>query len=339
MESFSPEVEVDSLASLEGAENARIMLIAFFSLMVYEWMITLDEEVKYFWTGRWDVSRILFLMNRYLPLLIMVMSLICFSVQDPTPEFCRRMLQATFIMSILSIGIIQGMLVVRVWYLFSNSRPVRIAIIMGFMASILASFYFVVMSARKLSILEKIHSVIGCRAARPDNFWRIFLPSLVLHTVLYVLTALRALKNRRLIKQAPMLKRLLRDGGFFYFVVFVSATLTTIGSFLTQYPTINIPSIFSNFLLAITSIAVTRVMLSVHSLAAKLGSDSAWLLNNIELSRVPWRYGSSEGELIVDRFLTSDEDIQMSDDDSMKGHDPYSIKTTRVGMWNDHTSW
>jgi len=34
--------------SLEGAEVARIMSIACFSLAVYEYMITLDEEIKYF---------------------------------------------------------------------------------------------------------------------------------------------------------------------------------------------------------------------------------------------------------------------------------------------------
>ncbi|KAJ7847540.1 hypothetical protein B0H13DRAFT_83726 [Mycena leptocephala] len=148
-------------------------------------------------------------------------------------------------------------------------------------------------STGRHSNLTKLH-IHGCRANRPTKFWRLWLPSLILHTLLYCLTAYRALKNRRLFKEAPILKRLVRDGGFFYFVVFISVLFTAIGSFLSQYPTVNIPAIFSNFTVVTTSIAASRVMLSIHSLAAKLGSDSAWLLNNIELSRVPWRRGATK---------------------------------------------
>ena len=41
-------------------------------------------------------------------------------------------------------------------------------------------------------------------------------------------------------------------------------------------------------------------MLSIQSLAAGLNPDSRWLLNNAELSRVRWRKGAHDGELIVE---------------------------------------
>ncbi|KAJ3485227.1 hypothetical protein NLI96_g5110 [Meripilus lineatus] len=41
-------------------------------------------------------------------------------------------------------------------------------------------------------------------------------------------------------------------------------------------------------------------MLRLQSLAAGLQLDSRWLLNNAELSRVRWRKGSHDGELIVE---------------------------------------
>lgn len=141
-------------------------------------------------------------------------------------------------------------------------------------------------------------------------------------------------------KEAPILKRLVRDGGFFYFVVFISILFTAIGSFLQQYPSINVPAIYSNFTVATTSVAASRVMLSIHSLAAKLGSDSAWLLNNIELSRVPWRRGATEGEIIVDRFGARARDDD-EDDDGDLAESPStsvaSLKTSRVGRWTDET--
>ncbi|KAK7464146.1 hypothetical protein VKT23_006311 [Stygiomarasmius scandens] len=52
------------MTSLEGAEVAKIVSIAFFALFVYEWMITLADEIEYFWTGPWNLSRILFFIVR-----------------------------------------------------------------------------------------------------------------------------------------------------------------------------------------------------------------------------------------------------------------------------------
>ncbi|KAF8079242.1 hypothetical protein FPV67DRAFT_1663896 [Lyophyllum atratum] len=316
--------------SLVGAEIARIMSIACFSLAVYEYLITVDEEIKYFWSGRWTTSRVLFLMNRYLPPIIMI---------------CKPAIQAAFLLNIIAICVIQGILVTRIWYVFQGTRSVQIGIIIGFIVSVVSSLVFLYHSANNVVIIKAsdLASLFpgirneGCKAVRPPNFWRIYIPSLVLHTVLYILTAARALRNRRLLKEAPILKRLLRDGGFFYFVVFVSVLWTAIGSLLQQYPTVNVPAIYSHFMLTTTSIAVTRVMLSIHSLAHKLGSDSAWLLNNVELSRVGWRRGTHEGELIIERNTVYADDDQESLSNSIsKGSVRSLLKETRVGVYDEH---
>jgi len=333
--------------SLEGAEAARITSIACFSLAVYEYIITLDEEMKYFWSGRWTISRVLFLMNRYLPLFIMTLSITLFSVQDPSPELCRPAIQVAFLLNIIAISVIQGILVTRIWYLFQGSRSVQIGVILGFVASLVLSLAFLYLATNEIVIIDSDDlsrhfpgfSNEGCKAVRPPNFWRIYLPSLVLHTILYILTAARALRNRRLLKNAPILKRLLRDGGFFYLVVFVSVNLTTIGSFLKRYPRINIPAIYSHFLLTTTSIAMSRVMLSIHSLARKLGSDSAWLLNNVELSRVEWKKGAHEGELIVERHTVyADDDLESNSHSISKSSMHSLLKETRVGVYHER-SW
>ncbi|KAJ6457252.1 hypothetical protein C8R45DRAFT_844345 [Mycena sanguinolenta] len=318
------------IASIQGAENARIILIALFCLSVYEVRLP-HPGIKYFWSGPWGMSRMLFLLNRYLSPAISVLALFC---------NCKRGIQTLFLISIVALGVVQAMLVIRVWYLFSQSRSTRLAMIAAFAITNLLSLYFAVMAGIQLEItpnLTQLH-IYGCRADRPPRFWRLWLPSLVLHTLLYCLTAFRALKNRRVFKEAPILKRLVRDGGFFYFVVFISVLFTAIGSFLQQYPTINVPAIFSNFTVATTSIAASRVMLSIHSLAAKLGSDSAWLLNNIELSRVPWRRGDTEGEIIVDMFRgNACGDEYDNDEPDSPSNSVVSLKTSRVGRWDDET--
>lgn len=41
-------------------------------------------------------------------------------------------------------------------------------------------------------------------------------------------------------------------------------------------------------------------MLSIHSLAAELGSDPCFLLSNLEISRVAWKRGARANELVVE---------------------------------------
>ncbi|KAF8868208.1 hypothetical protein CPB85DRAFT_1366321 [Mucidula mucida] len=267
-------------------------------------------------------------------------------------QFCRPIVPFLFISNSIAISIIQAILVIRVWHLFSNNRKIQIMIITMFGTSVVLAMGFTIDSAVRIRfqstgvVLDKLR-ILGCRADRPHKFWRIYLPSLCLHTVLYALTAvqaLRALRNRRTFKHAPILKRLLRDGGFFYFVVFVSVGVSTVGSFMKDCAQVmnahyarthidvvqlNVVVAYSNYLVAINSTAVARVMLSIHSLAACLGSDTAWLLNNVELSRVGWRQGRTEGELIVERWCDDVEEIELRRRSTIE-----LLQTSTVGVYN-----
>jgi hypothetical protein len=90
-------------------------------------------------------------------------------------------------------------------------------------------------------------------------------------------------------------------------------------------------------MLTITSIGVSRVLFSIHSLADKLGSDSAWLLNNVELSRVGWKRGAHDGELIIERnTVYSEDDLESKfDGSSFSGHSAHSLKYSRVGVFDE----
>ncbi|KAF8899373.1 hypothetical protein BD779DRAFT_1488474 [Infundibulicybe gibba] len=248
----------------------------------------------------------------------------CFFPLHSSIQLCADTLQAAFLLDIVGVTIIQGIHVIRVWYIFYDSKRVRVLILGSFMASFITSLYFILASASDARIVPFFQ--MGCFTQGIKQFWRIFLPSLVLHTFLYILTVYRALRNRRAFKRAPIMKRLVRDGGLFYFVIFISVSVVSIGSFLRD-PRINTPAVFSSFHLASTSIATSRLLFSIHSLAAHIGSDSAWLLNNAELSRVGWKQGAHEGEIIVERCSAYDDD----DEESAKSVHP--VKISRVGVF------
>ncbi|KAJ4471715.1 hypothetical protein C8J55DRAFT_520787 [Lentinula edodes] len=340
----SPDLLKAIIASLEGSEIARIVNIACLALSVYEWLITLDQEIEYFWTGKWTISRILFFLNRYIPPFLVMLGLIEFSIPNPSDEFCISAIRFSFVSSILALGTIQAMLILRIWYLFPHNKFIQYGMVILWVFSVAISLAYTSVAAMGLRLPNTslfMQGAPGCRVARPVKFWRMFMPSLGLHTILYIMTAVRALRNRRILKDAPVLKRLLRDGGLFFFVVFVSIGFTAIGSFLENVPQINIPVIFSNYLLAVTSIAMSRIMFSIHSLASHLGSETGWLLSNVELRRTNWRKGATEGELIVECNSYDDYDDRESNlqinNGSLRSY--RALKVSRVGVFNDDTMW
>jgi hypothetical protein len=53
---------------------------------------------------------------------------------------------------------------------------------------------------------------LGCIIPPPSKLWRIFIPGFILHTILYIFTAYRGIRNRSIAAEAaPLMKRLLRE--------------------------------------------------------------------------------------------------------------------------------
>lgn len=91
------------------------------------------------------------------------------------------------------------------------------------------------------------------------------------------MTVYRAVSTPNYWKRAPIRKQVLRDGGIFYLVVFFAVGLTSIGSFITTIPQINIPAVYTPVVLATTSVAVTRVMLNIRSITVDEGVE--WIVS------------------------------------------------------------
>lgn len=90
-------------------------------------------------------------------------------------------------------------------------------------------------------------------------------------------------------------------------------------------------TIRNSSLLAISSVSVSNLMLSIRSLAASLSLDSSdLLLSTAELSRVHWRPGRRAGEIIVEMDAV-EEDHEML---TVASHHA-GLRVTQVGLYED----
>lgn len=218
---------------------------------------------------------------------------------DLSVQYCTHASRTIFYSSIVALCINQAILLLRVWYMFPHSVLARTIASSSYAACTMASL---VLTGENIHGLNSIKpdwgpgiTVPGCSAPPASGLWKSFVPTMVIHSVLYAFTVIRAMKQPWMAPRAPLLMRLLREGGLVYFVAMVSAIFSAVGARLTTIPSVNYPA-YSNLTLAVNAVAVSRLMLSARSLAGKLRTDPRWLLNPTELGRVGWRYAEGDGE-------------------------------------------
>ncbi|TFK91156.1 hypothetical protein K466DRAFT_542188 [Polyporus arcularius HHB13444] len=333
------------IVSLNALERARYLSIASMCCLLYDYMLTFDDEVRYFWDSSWSISRALFFFNRYVPFPVMILCLFAFFAPGMSVLRCSRLIHTVFVSTIMAVAVVQAIIVLRICYVYSKNLLVR-GLVVG---------TFVTCSAITLSFLGIIWheldpvavdipgiTINSCSVPQSEEIWKLYVPNLVLHTILYLATTLPVLRLRAIGKQSQLMDRLARDGGVFYFVVFASALFSTLGA-LSSDPLINVPAIYSDLLLVMSSVAISRLMLGIHSLAARLSVTPDWLLNNTELGRVNWKPGLRAGELIVEIEAVEEDELELN---SVEGDGlpydractPVTVHTTRVGVL-DHPDY
>ncbi|KIK49023.1 hypothetical protein CY34DRAFT_797401 [Suillus luteus UH-Slu-Lm8-n1] len=304
----------DDIRALFAFQSAHYLEIACLTLLVYDLLTTFGEEVEYFWSGPWSISRVLFFLNRYLPFVVMIIVILGPNVPmkrsdvsalfgaEPAQVWCTHWIRAAFELSIIVICINQGILLLRVWYMYSHSAIARAVACFSYTACALSSLIIMGLSLPflKSSTSSQIKPIPGCSAPPPSMIWMVFVPSTIIHTILFGFTIARVAKISHDLRMDQLMRRLLRDGGLVFFVSMASAIFSAVGARLTTDPVINAPATWSNSQLAISAVAVSRLMLSIRSLAGKLKVSQNWLFNPTELSRVRWRAVSGDyGRSIV----------------------------------------
>ncbi|KAH9926507.1 uncharacterized protein B0H18DRAFT_1006471 [Fomitopsis serialis] len=324
-----------ALPDYEGGFRARCLALSGFVWLVYDHCLTFEQEVKYFWAGPFSTSKLLFLWNRYFSPVVLILGLACLFGTDLSDEFCSRALRTVFVTDYIGITVVQAIIVMRVWYILSGRLVARIVVLGIFVASI-------VISARNFATI--FHSVGyvypvplplgGCPAPPIVEVWTIFLPYLVTQSILFVATMLPAFHLHRQGRHSQVMSRLVRDGGVFYFAFFVAAVFTTIGSIQKGNMSLLYTAVFSNFLLAVSSVSVSRLILSIRSLASQLSIDPDTLLSTAELSRISWKRGARDGEIIVD-INTVEDSYDMGDIENVVRPNTPGFYTTQVGVYDD----
>ncbi|KAJ6578093.1 hypothetical protein B0H19DRAFT_1253375 [Mycena capillaripes] len=263
------------MSSTSGLEASLVpgTLCSCATILVYDWICTLDQEITHVWTRRWSTGTLFFVVNRYLPFIDIFIALSA-KFTRISPETCLTRNKIVAWLSLLGILVSEVILMLRTFALWERKRAVSISFMI---LTICTAVPIIALVQLELESLEYVSTAdLGCTLAKASSiiiFAYILL--MISETVIVILTAVKAYRDLRRSRQ-PWLVQLYRDGMLFYVYLFGISIANILVPILA-------PSMFSNWL--------TPNVSCTPFCAHECFSSSALSLSAFIASRTPWQLG------------------------------------------------
>ncbi|KZT30902.1 hypothetical protein NEOLEDRAFT_44287 [Neolentinus lepideus HHB14362 ss-1] len=182
--------------------TAQYLAASGVTVVMWDYCITLGAEIRYFWKGgtKWSPSRIMFFMNRYLALTIVLTEIYVLKTRSISPPVWEAMILLTGFMLI----IIQAMHTLRLWYLISSSAAFNTAPSPAWIDLLIAT------------VVQQ----------------RVWLPIAIIHAILYLISAARTFRQwSSWGEEKAVRERILLEGAGFSVVLFGSIIVNAVGGF------------------------------------------------------------------------------------------------------------
>nr|GAT59140.1 predicted protein [Mycena chlorophos] len=314
--------------------NYYFQLISF-TLLFYDYFLTLDWEVARYWGSSWSWPTFFYFVNRYATLLGNIpVVLEYFWSTPPTP---RKLIVCAHIESyhqyylIATQVLVGAMLILRTYALYERNKRV-LALMLVFTTGSVAVGIWSVFRSKRPSGNTNLSLYMGCDypTTKQDGL-NLLIPwaaVAVFDTMIFVLTLGRVLYRRSKglhgARASGLLTLLLRDGAI-YFAVMVMSNLANIFTFAFGGPfTRGIATTFTNVL---ASIMISRLMLNLrdpalaHMSGRRVQMTSTTLMESSGRTRTEERQSP---DVVLDteyELTTRDPNYSPNADDFDSGYD------------------
>ncbi|KAG2364833.1 hypothetical protein BDR07DRAFT_749369 [Suillus spraguei] len=223
----------------------RILSTTGHTLLVYDYLLTLKDEVYYIWNRPWTVVKVLFLINRYGNLIGQTFIRLeeAGLLSHGSQVFCNRFTLSTSCFMFLSMESIHIIVLVRTWAIWGTQKRMASILIWSYVFYVLVligtAAYNATTNHTQFSQLDVTNI---CVRAISSHVWLICLGSFFLDTLLFALT-MRSLwiysMRFQTLHHSNLLYILVRDTIIFFIVSMLSNALRM--TVLTAYSDVSLP--------------------------------------------------------------------------------------------------
>ncbi|CAE6529514.1 unnamed protein product [Rhizoctonia solani] len=275
-------MEADALAlgKLWRDTSASIYCeIAALTFVLFDHVITIDQEVERIWKSPWSLPKVLFLFNRYTGPISLLVNTTIFTNSPPYPV-CQK------------------------WIHFEGAA----GIVAKAAAEMVMIFRSVLMqiALERITIYERPGSWYkGCHpVGLPDWFWGYYISPLIFETILLLLTLYRTVGHiRSKVTHTPVIQLFVRDG-VAYFAVMFCTLLSNAVIWLIAPPGLLEAGI--GFAIAVPTVMASRILLNLRGLSGTPESSEFSEVTREDLPHqgIQYQHGAPTGRARVLPTLT-----------------------------------
>jgi len=196
------------------------VLVACTSVLIYDYIITLGQEVKYIWLKPWRFGTVLFMANRYLSFLTTFTTLYLeFAVVGP--EVCKIGNAVATCLIALGLMVAETILLLRTLAIWKWKRKILYGLILMALSTFLIGIYLTTTEILSFKYKEVPPGGQGCFiASASKNILAPFVLIALSETVVVTLTWLKGREHLRSSKKS-WVKRIYQDGLIFYIYLLI----------------------------------------------------------------------------------------------------------------------
>lgn len=263
------------LDGLRDIQTTRYAQLASSSIIVYDHVVTFDQEVELIWSSSWSAGKVLFLINRYYSLFSVIFNNYGFFSTTLSDSFCLHFFKWQGWTGLIACIIAEMILQMRIYAMYSLNKKVLICMVISFIASISTSAW--IMGTVVGSVNAKAIKIPGGTFCMPGtvqtNFFIFWIPMLAFECLLCGLALFRGFQTFRsegtLYQNGRHLVGILIRDSILYFLV-ICTTYTTCLLVWIIGPTslLEVPVGFS---VAMSCVLANRVVFNVREVNRDIG--------------------------------------------------------------------
>ncbi|KAL5481101.1 hypothetical protein ACEPAI_10042 [Sanghuangporus weigelae] len=293
----------------------RLARLSAMIVVIYDTLLTMDREVEFFWDPqkqRWSYIKVIYFVNRYGGLLILVVDTWAVDIGISPKLICHTIVVQFYFQQWtgwIAVLLVEIILIIRVNTLYERSRTSTLVLSTLFFAQA-ALMATVLIKWDLISILAFFDDIHACGSQLAPPYWISFfwLPPIIMDFILLVLTLRKSLALRKITpgknwSELRLHRTLVRDQALYFVGIFI-CSLANMG-FFTIYPKILCAAL--GFALGFPCVMGSRILLNLREMAReemRCGLSTSKVFTSIQFAEQTLRQQESiamESEFRIDQ--------------------------------------